>query len=73
MKLPMILARNRAGSNGPPLHLFDPAPVYKYWIDNKHRLAIKTTLPDDDPSRVVMRVRREDEAKFTTHIFSTIN
>jgi len=73
MKLPMILARNRAGSNGPPLHKFEPAPVYRYWVEHKHRLAIKTTLPDNDPSRVITRVRREEEEKYTTNIFTTKN
>ena len=31
MKLPMIQARMRAGSNGPPLHRFDPKETFNYW------------------------------------------
>ena len=41
MQLPMIQARMRVGSNGPPMHLFNPEPVLEYWITNRHRLAQK--------------------------------
>ena len=30
MKLPMIRARMRVGSNGPPIHVFNPTPVLEY-------------------------------------------
>ena len=42
MKLPMVKAHMRPGSNGQPLHLFNPEPVLQYWQENHHRLAQKT-------------------------------
>ena len=69
MKLPMILARNRAGSNGPPLHRFDPHPVFAYWKEHHTRLALKTGFRSEDTSRVLDRIRREDDEKYTTKIF----
>ena len=70
MKLPMILARNRAGSNGPPLHEFDPHPILAYWKQHHTRLAIKTQWASES-SRVLDRIRAEESKKFTTKIFST--
>ena len=67
MKLPMILARNRAGTNGPPLHLFDPKPVLQYWKQNHHRLAQKAK--ENDPSRVLNRMRRKQEETYTSKIY----
>ena len=65
MKLPMIRARMRVGSNGPPIHLFNPTPVLEYWIDNRHRLAEKQWIKSLDESVVVSRLRKEAEKKYT--------
>ena len=65
MGLPMILARNRAGSNGPPLHQFNPQPIVKYWREHNHRLALKANETSD--SQVVKRIRNE-ETKYTSQI-----
>ena len=46
MKLPMILARNRAGSIGPPIHLFDPKPILHYWKSQNRFLALKSKETD---------------------------
>ena len=67
MKLPMILARNRAGANGPPIHLFEPIPVLKYWKKNHHRLALKAKK--SVPSRVLARIQREEEKTYTSKIY----
>ena len=32
-----INSRRGAGSNGPPLHLFNPRKIYKKWIAEGHR------------------------------------
>ena len=67
MGLPMILARNRAGSNGPPLHQFKPQPIVKYWREHNHRLALKAN--ETSESQVVQRIRKEEETKYTSQIF----
>ena len=67
MKLPMILARNRVGGNGPPLHLFEPDPVFHYWKKHHKRLALKSK--ETDKSRVLERIRITEEKKFTSNIF----
>ena len=36
MQIPMIKARMRVGSNGPPLHLFDASLVLEHWKRNGH-------------------------------------
>ena len=46
IKLPMILARNRVGGNGPPLHLFEPDPVLYHWKKHHRRLSIKSEETD---------------------------
>ena len=46
MKLPMILAWNRAGSNGPPIHLFDLKPILYYWKSQNRFLALKSKETD---------------------------
>ena len=55
MKLPMILARIRLGGNGPPLHLFEPDPVFHYWKKHHKRLALKSQ--ETDKSRVLEQIR----------------
>ena len=69
MQLPMIQARMRVGSNGPPMHLFNPEPVLEYWITNRHRLAQKQWMQALDNSVVVTRVRKEEEEKYTSKMF----
>ena len=65
MKLPMIRARMRVGSNGPPIHMFNPEPVLDDWIDNRHRLAQKQWIEALEESVVVSRIRKEQEKKYT--------
>ena len=69
MKLPMIKARMRPGSNGPPLHLFNPEPVLQYWQENHHRLAQKTWVRALEDSVVISRIRKEEEKKYTSPMF----
>ena len=68
MKMPKILARNRVGANGPPLHLFNPGPIVTHWKKHHNRLAEKVTDPGAE-SRVVTRIRAADEATYTSKIF----
>ena len=69
MKLPMIKARMRPGSNGPHLHLFNPEPVLQYWQENHHRLAQKTWVKSLEDSVVISRIRKEEEKKYTSTMF----
>ena len=69
MKLPMIRARMRVGSNGPPIHLFNPEPVLEYWIEHRHRLAEKTWVAALDDSRVITRIRRQQEKAYTSTMY----
>ncbi len=69
MKLPMIKARMRVGSNGPPLHLFNAEPVLTYWINNHHRLAQKSWIQSLEHSVVVNRIRANAEEKYTSTMF----
>ena len=68
MKMPKILARNRVGANGPPLHLFNPAPIVTHWKKHHTLLAEKVTDPGAE-SRVVTRIRAAEEATYTSKIF----
>ena len=69
MKLPMIKARMRAGSNGPPIHLFNPEPILEYWQENHHRLAEKSWVKARDESVTITRIRKEEEKKYTSTMF----
>ena len=69
MDLDMIRARMRAGSNGPPLHLFNPAPVRKYWIENGHKVAEMQKSRDSERSQVITRIRKEETEKHTSRLF----
>ena len=69
MKLPMIKARMRAGSNGHPLHLFNTEPVLEYWVENHHRLAEKTWIRALEDSVVVSRIQQEEAEKYASTIF----
>ena len=69
MKLPMIKARMRVGTNGPPLHLFNAEPVLDYWVENHHRLAEKTWIKSMEDSVVVSRIRQEEAEKYTSTMF----
>ena len=68
MKLPMMQARSRVKCNGPPLHLFSPAPVLQYWLQNNHRLA-HSTRRKDDISMTIRRLRENASAKLKTKLF----
>ena len=69
MKLPMNKARVRAGSNGPPIHLFNPKPILEYWPENHHRLAEKSWVKARDESVTITRIRKEEEKKYTSTMF----
>ena len=69
MKLPMIKARMRVGSNGPPIHLFNDDPVLNYWKENHHRLAQKTWVQSMEHSVVVHRIQKEEAEKYTSTMF----
>ena len=69
MKLPMIRARMRVGSNGPPIHLFNPEPVLEYWIEHRHRLAEKTWIAALDDSIVITCIRRQQEKAYTSTMY----
>ena len=69
MKLPMIKARMRVGSNGPPLHLFNSDPILDYWKDNHHRLAQKSWIQSMEHSLVVHRIQKEEAEKYTSTMF----
>ena len=69
MRIPMIQAIMRFGSNGPPMHLFNPEPVLEYWITNRHRLAQKQWMEALDNSVVVTRVGKEEEEQYTSKMF----
>ena len=69
MKLPMIQARMRAGSNGPPTHLFNPEPILEYWQENHHRLAEKAWVQTRNDSVIITRIRKEEEKKYTSTMF----
>ena len=66
MQIPMIKARMRVGSNGPPLHLFDASKVLEHWKRNGHRLALKVDQYSADDSHVIKRIREESAKKKNT-------
>ena len=65
----MIQTRMRVGSNGPPLHLLDAETVRIYWRANGHHLAQKVTARADPNSKVIKRVRAEQNKNYTSNIF----
>ena len=69
MQIPMIKARMRVGSNGPPLHLFDATLVFEHWKRNGHRLALKVHKYSTDDSQVIKRIREESAKAYTCNIF----
>ena len=70
MQIPMIKARMRVGSNGPPLHLFDASLVSEHWKRNGHRLALKNDKDSTDDSHVIKRIREESAKAYTCNIFN---
>ena len=56
MKLPIIQARLRIKINGPPLSIFDPRDVRRYWIQQGHEVA--QTLKEK--KLVIDRIRKLD-------------
>ena len=65
MKLPIIQARLRIKINGPPLSIFDPRDVRRYWIQQGHEVA--QTLKEK--KLVIDRIRKLDAEKYTSKIF----
>jgi hypothetical protein len=70
MSTEMIQTRMRVGSNGPPLHLFDAESVRIYWKANGHRLAQKVAHRANPESKVIKRIRDEQNRNYTSKIFS---
>ena len=66
----MIQTRMRVGSNGPPIHLFDAESIRIYWRANGHRLAQKIDPQADPNSKVVKRIRKEQNENYTSNIFT---
>ena len=69
MGLDMIRSRMRVGSNGPPLHMFDPTPIREYWVQNRHKVAEMVKSRNSDDSRVIQRLRKTDEKRYTSTLF----
>ena len=65
MKLPMIKARLRIKTNGPPTSMFKPKAVRELWLKNGHQYA-KTATQN---KVVIERIRNEDREKYTSKIF----
>ena len=70
MKIPMIKARMRAGTNGPPLHLFSAKMILQHWKANGHRLALKVDSHAIDESHVLKRIRKDAAMKYTCDLFT---
>ena len=66
MKIPIIKARLRVKINGPPLSMFNPAPVRKLWLENGHQYAETVTKK----KLVIDRIRVDDRKKYTSKIFN---
>jgi len=69
MQIPMIQARMRVGSNGPPLHQFQCDNVLQYWIEHRHRLAEKTWIKALPESTVVQRIQKTEQESYTSTMF----
>ena len=69
MKIPMIQARMRVGSNGPPLHQFKTDQILQYWLKNHQRLAEKTWVKAMPDSVVVKRIQEEAEKNYTSTMY----
>jgi len=65
MKLPIIKARLRTKSNGPPLTMFNPKPIRKLWIAKGHQYAETISKR----SLVLDRIRTEAKKKYNSKIF----
>ena len=65
MQLPIIQARLRIKINGPPLSLFEPSSVRKYWLAEGHQVA--QTVKEQ--KLVIDRIRKQDSENYTCKIF----
>ena len=65
MKLPMIKARLRIKTNGPPTSMFKPAGVREAWIKDGHQYAQTAS----ETKVVINRIRKEDRENYTSKIF----
>eukprot|EP00493_Phyllostaurus_siculus_P023343 UN23679 len=65
MKLPMIKARLRIRSNGPPTSMFKPRAVRDMWLKNRHEYAATVT----EKKVVINRIRNDDKTNYTSKIF----
>ena len=66
MKLEMVRARLCVSINGPPLSIFNPAPIRKVWIEKGHEYAETAS-----GKRLILdRIQREDRKKYTSKIFN---
>ena len=70
MSVDMIKTRMQVGSNGTPLHLFDAEIVRIFWKANGHRLAQKVAKRVNPDSKVIKRIRAEQNQNYTSKIFS---
>ena len=65
MKLPMIKARLRIKSNGPPTSMFKPRAIRDMWLKNGHQYAETVT----EKKVVINRIRKDDKTNYTSKIF----
>ena len=73
MQIPMIKARMRVGSNGPPLHLFDASKVLEHWKQNDHRLTLKVDKDSADDSHVIKRIREQRAKAYTCNLYISMD
>ena len=66
MKLPIIKARLRTKLNGPPLSIFNPVPIRKFWLEFGHQYAQTVT----NKKLVIERIRKRDKKTYTSKIFN---
>ena len=65
MKLPMIRARLRIKTNGPPLSMFNPKPVRVLWLKKGHEYAETATKN----KIVINQIRKKNSENYTSKIF----
>lgn len=60
----------RVGTNGPPVHLFNPPFVLTDWTENGHRLALNVHRDAAADSNVIKRSRRDSAQKCSCDLFT---
>ena len=68
MTIRNMQARSRVKSNCPPVHMFNPAPILRHWLDSKHRTAFAPRI-QDEISAVIRRIRKNSSEKLKYRLF----